>query len=747
DTDWQDLDTRTGFQQNHNLSLSGANDQTNYYVSFGYTDLKGILLGNDQRKYQMRFKLEQKALDIVTVGVNANISHVTNNGLNTGTNALSGNIANALRALPNVPAKWNDGTYNLSPTNTLGAGANGTVIADNYPNILYVLDHNIYRNKNLNVTGNAFVNVEIIKGLNLKTQIGINLLNGEDYQYWNPIHGDGRGNNGYLFQQAIPYFRYNWTNTLSYNKQLGDHNINAVAGLEFQKTRDRFYRAEGNNITSSFFGENGNIITNSVATPSIGGGVSEGAFRSYFIRASYAYKDRYIVSGTFRRDALSSLAPGNQNANFPGVSAGWRISQENFFKNAEGLSFISNLKLRGGYATVGNVDIGYYPYAGTFKPVQYGSTLGLAFNQLANPNLSFETSKKYNIGLDLGLLEDRINITADLFKNDIDGMIMEAPIAPSLGVPGNSKPNVYFLNAGKMYNKGFELSINSTNISNDKFTWTTSFNVTFLKNEVTQLANGNADLISPYNITRVGERIGEFYGYVSRGVNPANGNPLWEKADGSVIQGDYSKKSGWFKYDPSKPDDVSQAAEALGQNDKRLLGHSMPTYYGGLNNTVTYKGFDLNVFFSFSGGNKVYNVTRQEALNNQKFMNNGKEILNRWTTPGQVTDVPKLYNGSDGFVLQTGNVNSRFLEDGAFIRAQNIGIGYTFPKRLIESIRLSNIRVYAQVQNAFVITKYTGVDPELNASLSSSTVNTQPGLDYNTNPVPRSYTLGVNIGL
>ncbi|WP_161964122.1 SusC/RagA family TonB-linked outer membrane protein [Chitinophaga flava] len=748
DTDWQKLVTRTGFQQNHALSMSGANDQTNYYVSVGYSDLTGILVGNNQKKYQARLKIEQKAFDVVTVGVNMGVSHITNNGMNTSQSGLSSNLSNALRSLPNVPAQWNDGTYNLSPTNTLGSGSNKLTISDNYTNIKYVLDNNIYRNQNLNITGNTFANVKILKSFDLRTQIGINYLNGEDFQYWNPIHGDGKSPNGIVFQQFLPSFRYNWVNTLSYNKVIGSHNVNAVIGIENQKTRERSFWGNGTNLTNPFFGVN-NLIDASIATQTAGGNVIERAFQSYFGRATYGYKDRYLLSATLRRDAISSLPIGKQNVTLPGASVAWRVSQEDFFKNAN-INFISNLKLRGGYAKVGNVDIGAYPYAGTYKPVLYGPLLGIAFGQMYNPDLTFETSKKINVGLDLGLLQDRITVTADYFKNDIDNMILASPLPPSLGVPSTGKPNVFYSNVGKMYNKGVELTINSTNIQRKDLTWTTSFNLSFIQNKVTALVN-NADISYAYNVTRVGESMGSFYGFESAGVNTANGNPLWKRADGSIIQGyqgiDNDPKNGkYFAYDPAKPEDVSTQVASLSSGDKKILGRALPTYYGGLNNTVTYKGFDFNIFLSFSGGNKVYNVTRQETLNNQKFQNNGKEVLNRWTTPGQVTDVPKLYYGSDNFVLQSGNVNSRFLEDGSFIRAQNIGLGYSLPKSMLERVRISNLRVYAQVQNAFVITKYKGLDPELN-TYTDSRANTQPGLDYNTNPVPRTYTFGINVGL
>ncbi|RAJ75486.1 TonB-linked SusC/RagA family outer membrane protein [Chitinophaga dinghuensis] len=738
DTDWQDVVFRNGFQQNHSLSVSGATEQNNYYFSLLYADLNGMLVGNNQKKYQARMRVEQKALDIVTFGINAGISNVTNYGLQTGTNALSNNVSAALRALPNVPVMLPDGSYNVNwAGNTLGLGSNLIPIADNYPNIKYPLDKNVFRNNNLNITGNTFVNVEILKGLNLRTQLGINLLNGEDYQYYDPKHGDGKGLNGYELQQAIPSFRYNWANTLSYNKTLGKSNVNAVAGFELQKSRERFYYAQGTGLSNtSLAGDN--IVSGSLTTPTIGGGITERAFKSMFARASYTYADRYIVSASIRRDAISSLPIGNQNANLPGVSAGWRLSEESFFKHGNIANVVSNLKIRGGFAKVGNTEIGAFPYFGSFSGVNYGTLSGFTYGQLYNANLSFETSKKSNIGFDLGLLKDRITITADYFKNDIDGMILLVPTAPSLGIPNYTRPNVIAQNVGKMYNKGTEISVTSVNIHKGSFEWTTSANITFIKNEVTSLVS---DITGTYNLTRQGRSIGELYGYVSKGVNSANGFPIYQKADGSLIQGNPASQS-YSVYDPTKPADVSTAA-SLSPDDRQFLGKGTPTYFGGLTNTVKYKGFDFNIFLSFAGGNKIMNVTRQETLNNQKFQNNGKEILNRWTTPGQVTDVPKLWQGSDAFLLLSGNTNSRFVEKGDFIRAQNIGLGYSLPTNLINRAHLSSARFYFQVQNAFVITKYTGADPELN----TSTGNLSPGVDYNTSPVPRTYTFGVNIGL
>lgn len=740
DTDWQDLVLRTGFQQSHALSFSGASEQTNYFFSLGYSNLEGSSYGNDQVKYNVRAKLEQKAFDRLTFGINMGVTHTTDNGLNAGTNALSGNIGGVIRLFPNVPATWPDGTYNLSDDNQrLGRGGNTQEIDDNYTNIKYVLDHNIYNNKSLNLTGNAFADVEILQGLNVRTQIGINYLNGEYYRYWNPVHGDGRGSNGSISQYSLPQFRYNWQNTISYNRTLGDHKIGAVAGMEYQKTRTRYFFASGTNLSDVYFGEE-NVISSSLGTQQIGGGVTERAFESYFVRANYAFKDRYLISATLRHDKISSLPWGNQGATLPGASIGWRISQEEFFKNANGLHFISDLKIRGGYAKVGNVEIGNYPYAGMFDARQYGDLSGIQYGQMANPRLSFETSKKTNVGLDLALFDDRITFTGEYFRNNLDGLIMAAPVAPSLGVP----LNYVNLNIGQMYNHGWEFSLGGLVLQQGEFSWNATLNFTSVQNKVTKLANNNADLTNTYHITRVGNSVASFYGYESAGVNPANGNPLWVKADGTIIQGDI-KTSKYYVYDPAKPDDMSQAS-SLSSSDKRILGQSSPTWYGGFNNTFSYKNFDLNISLVFSGGNKIYNGTRQETLTNMKFQNAGKELLDRWTTPGQVTDVPMMYYGSGAgnFINQNGSLNSRFLEDASFLRAQNIGLGYRFPASLLNRIKLSNLRIYAQVQNAFILTKYKGLDPELNNSV---TTNREYGLDYNTNPVPRTYTFGINVGL
>lgn len=747
DTDWQSIVFRTAFQQNHALSISGANDQTNYFVSMGYTDMDGISYPNSLKRYSLRTRVEQKVLnDRLTIGINNAVTHTTNRALNNSGNSTSSFIQGLIYSFPNVPAVWPDGSYNLTgDLLALGQGANTRSSIRGNVNQAYVIDNNIYKYQQLNITGNAFAELNITEGLNFRTQIGLNYMLGEDYLYFDPGHGDGRPVGGRVVQYSMPRLRYNWQNLLTYNKEIGDHSLNAVIGQEMQMTTMRSFFLNATGLSSTYFGENENIITGTLSNQTVGGSSAQNALDSFFGRAHYAYKGRYLLSATLRNDKLSALPINNQSALLPGASVGWRISEEDFFQS----SWINNLKIRGSWAKVGNTEIGNYPSAGIFAGTQYGTTNGIRYSQIANPDLRFETSQKVDVGIDIGLFDNRISIIADYFDNNIDNLILATPIPPSLGVPFSQMNN----NVGAMYNRGLEFGLNAITINKANFGWSTSFNITFLKNEVLRLYEGQP-INYLYHTVQEGEAIGSFYGYVSRGVNSANGNPLFEKADGTVVQRAFGNNGAWSIYNPSNAADESQVTTGLTLADKRILGLSNPTWYGGFNNSFRYKNLDGTIFFTFSGGNKVYNRTRQESLNQQGFAGAGRELLDRWTTPGQVTDVPKLYFNSDDYALQAGNLNSRFLENGNFLRAQNITLGYTFNPAMLSAIHARSFRIFAQVQNAFVITAYTGLDPEISNINTGNFLtndvqasNIQSGLDFNANPIPRTFTFGLNIGL
>lgn len=718
DTDWQKVLFRTGFTQNHSLSLSGGTDKSNYFFSGGYTDIKGVTVDNSQRKYMVRASVEQKALDIFTFGFNTAISYVQNQGLNTDPGALSGNVGAGLVLLPNVPVYNPDGSYNISG-NALGKGANKIGIANDLPNIKAVLDNNVYRNQNTTINGNAFVSAKIIDGLSVRSQIGVNALYGEDYLYWSPFHGDGNSTNGYLYQQYNPSFNYVWTNNLSYNKTFHRHSFGVVAGTEYQKTRVRNFNASGTGLSNIYFGPE-NLISGTVANQFVGGDITENAISSYFGRVNYSFDDRYLLTLTYRSDKLSSLGPNSKAANLPGVSVGWRLSDEDFFKKSNSLKFIDELKIRASYAKTGNANIGNYPFANIYAPNTYGSQNGVAYSTFGNQGLTFETSNKFDVGLDASFLKGRINLTADYYRNNNNNLILKVPTAPSLGVPGNSIAE----NIGALTNQGYEFAISSKNIKSRSFTWTTDFNLSFNHSKITDLYQGQ-DILYSATLFRVGLPRNENFLYQSAGVNPANGNPLFIKANGQIVQGNIPNTT-YYLYDPKNPADISTPA-TLSASDRKPSGTFTPTYFGSLNNTFTYKNFDLTLYFVFSGGNKILNSDLAGFVTDNSFENSSVAILNRWTTPGQITNVPRLYSGGSAFHT----ASTAYLENGDFIRAQQFKLGYSLPTNLINHIKLSKVHVYASVDNAFLITGYKGLDPEVSAG---------------SNPRPRTIIFGLNVG-
>ncbi|QNK64803.1 TonB-dependent receptor [Pedobacter sp. PAMC26386] len=718
DTDWQKVIFRTGFSQNHNIAVSGGTEKSNYYFSGGFSDMQGVTVNNSQRKYAFRARVEQKALNIFTFGFNTAITYVKNLGLNTDPGAVSGNVVSGLVLFPNVPVYNPDGSYNIV-NGVLGRGANKIGISNDYPNIKAVLDNNVFRNQNTTINGNAFISAKIIDGLTFRSQIGINALYGEDYNYWSPLIGDGYSTNGYIFQQSLPSFNYVWTNTLNYNKTIGQHTISAVAGTEFQKTRVRNFNASGTNLSNVYFGPQ-NLISGTLTNPSVGGDITENAIRSYFGRVNYSFADRYLLTFTYRSDRLSSLGPDSKAANLPGVSIGWRISDEDFFKKSSAFKFIDELKIRTSYAKTGNADIGNYPFANLYAPTSYGSQNGVSYNRFGNDKLTYETSNKFDIGLDASFLKNRITFTADYYQNNNNNLILNVPIPPSLGVPNNTIAR----NIGALYNHGYEFAISSENIKNKSFTWTTNFNLSFNNNKITDLYQGQ-DILSSASLFRVGLPRNENFLYQSAGVNPANGNPLFIKANGQMVQGNIPNTT-YYNYDPKNPGDLS-TQNSLTSADRMPSGTYSPTYFGSLNNTFTYKNFDLTLYFVFSGGNKILNGDRAGFLTDNSFENSSVETLNRWTTPGQITNVPRLYSGGSSFHT----ASTAYLESGNFIRAQQFKLGYSLPAKLISHLKINRVHIYAAADNAFLITKYKGLDPELDAG---------------SNPRPRTLTFGLNVG-
>lgn len=735
-TDWQKAVLRSAaFQTDNLLSASGSFGKSNYYTSIGYTKQEGVAIPNEMKRFSTRANIDHQAFDWLKIGTNLSFTKTDYVGLNTGSSSLSGNIYNAIKQLPNTPIyNPNHPTgYNIDfqDPRIVGRWQNLLQAGDNITNIMYVLDHNKLQSSVNRLIGSVYANIRLYPFLDYRIQVSADQSQTKGFYYYNPVHGDGQGGNGEIRNDFSDYLRNNIQNILTFNKTFAEkHNVTLVLVNEYQKQKLQSFYGGGKDLSNTFF--NNGVISGSIGTPQSGGGITEQGILSYAARFNYNYNGKYFLQASVRRDGLSSLPSKNKWGNFPGVSAGWTVSKENFMQRFSNV--ISDLKLRASYAKVGNTDIGNYPYLGLFSNLKYANYNGLAYSQIGNNELRWETSKKIDYGVDLALFKNKLRFTFDYFENKISDMILDAPLALSLGVPNNSISK----NIGDMQNKGLEFSVDYNVINTQNFGLDVNANVTFMKNKVLTLANNNADIFSSANnIIRVGESLRSIYGFEYWGVNAANGNPVYYKADGSLVQGVVGK-GVYAVFDPSNPNDVSKAANLSALTDRKVLGSSLPKYFGGVSFKFRFYDFDLGTTVRFSGGNKIFNATRRDLMT-LNFNNNSTEILGRWQSPSNPGDgmTPKLFFADNTLSNSTSNASSRFLEDASFIKFDVISLGYNFPKEALKAIGVRGLRVYFQAQNAFIITKYKGLDPEMESA----------GVDFNGTPRQRVFSMGLNVSL
>lgn len=731
ETDWYDYMYQTGHSHNHNLSISGASEATNYFVSINYSNQNGFLVKNSFVRKSAKVNLDHRLLKGLHIGTNFSYTNGVNNNLTTGINNSFGrnNLTRLSMVLPpNVLPYNTDGSYNING-NSLGFGPNTILVG--YFNPLPQIDNDKFTSESNNALGLLYAEWELFKGFKVKTAYSINSLNVSNTSFSNPIQGNGFGSNGSAGADFANNYRTGFTNTINYTTTVAkDHHINVLAGYEEIHTEMKSASTTRTGVTDRYFQTYaGGFTTISSAT----GDYSESGYRSYFSNVLYDFRKKYLLSASFRRDGFSGLAPDHKFGNFGGGSIGWNLSEENFYKNSSLSNTVSNIKLRASYGQVGNVNIGDYASSSLYGSGTYGGVAALTLSQTGNPNLRWETSKKTDIGINIGLLQNRITIDADYYNNNIDGLILAAPQSPSKGIPGNSINT----NVGSMYNRGFEFDVRAHIIDGGAFRWTAGFNISTLKNRVTALAN-NTDIwtasLETSNITRTGYSVGSVYVVKTSGVNPDNGLRTYINRAGATVQ--YNPASAaWSYLDGTK----APAMDAYG--DGVVLGATLPTYYGGFNNNFSYNNFDLFVNVVFSGGNYIYNGTRA-TLMESSFFNNQVDILRRWKTPGQITDIPAVYYNdrqASGSVLP----HSANVENGGYIKLGTTSLGYNVPSMLYKQAGISSIRVYASASNIILHTKYTGSDPEISANGDS---NTAAGRDKNSVPAGKSFTFGINVG-
>lgn len=741
-TDWQkEVLVDNAPVQTHTLSVSGGNARTTYYFSLNFAKTQGVVFSNKNRSYRVRLNLDHEINKFIKVGDYITLSRQEDYDQNNGSNSLGGAIASTLRLLPNVSpySATTPSGYNIVyPGNSMGLGSNLQSVDDNWFNVAFTLHNNKAYSDKYRIINNAYIEVSPFKGLKLHSQASADFLNDMSFTSWDPRHGDGGSStNGLVDNYNGNRLRYVWQNYFNYNVTIaGKHNIFVTGGHELQKTNVRFSEATGQNISDIFFVKE-NLISGTATIQSVGGNYTQEGFESLFGRLNYDYKNKYFIQGSIRRDGQSSLASNKRYGIFPGFSAGWRISEEKFWQNSF-LKVVNEAKLKGSYAKVGNPLTGF-PYLSTYSSFPYGNIGGIAQNNVGNSDLQWETSKKYDFGAEFSFLKNRFSLTFDWFKNDVDNVVLAVPTPPSAGVPGNS----IFKNVGSMQNKGIELAVNASIIQGRKFSWLLNANYSKVDNKMTSLYSVGGTPVpyivsGNYNILRVGDPIYILYGYQYAGVNSSNGNPVYINAAGKYVQ--QAIPSGVYSILDGKNSTTPGASSPLTFNDKTKLGNPTPTWYGGVSNSFSYGGFNLDVMLRYSGGNKIMNITRQEALFSQSFHNNGTEILNRWTTAGQETDVPRLYYGQSANINQTNNAISRFVEKGDYLRLQNVSLSYSLNTKTME--RFSNgyihgLRIFVQGQNLHVWTKYKGADPD--------NANAQ-GLDAAVSPQVRTISFGLNVG-
>ncbi len=745
-TNWNDYIYRKGFSHSHSVSVQGGNENTTYYFSAGYTAQQGIIQKNDFYRRNILFNVDSKVSKAITIGAKISYSNESNLA-SASSGSLNGEAFNtaglgriAIVNAPNVSPYRNDGSFNIAANNVVGSMSNKLPQVGFY-NPAQILALNRSNSENNHVQSNVYLQVKPFSFLTLKSLYGIDYLYVDNDLFQNPFHGDGFSAAG----SASATFSKNnstiWTNTAQFDYTFASkHNLSVLIGSEQQRR------------TSQGFGLNRQTLSDpaytviqagfTVNNPS-GLGFGENYLLSSFGRLNYNFNKKYFLGGNVRQDEYSAL--GQKKGVFWGASAAWEVSQEDFWASSKLDNVISNFKIRGSYGKVGNIGgIGDYSTFSTFGSGIYGNLATLAFSSAGNPQLKWETSKKLDVGFSMGFLKNRLSIEVDYFKNDIDELILNVTQSPSTGI-GSVPANV-----GSMYNKGLEFTINGTPIQGKDFTWTSSFNITSVKNNVTALDPTLPEIITStsglesVNRTKVGYPLGYLFVVRSAGVDPATGRRIFINSAGNKVLYQFVAPAGQFNY--SNPDGTRYVgpggATSISQGaDGVYYQNTIPKIYGGFDNTFRYKGFDLNILLTYQADFYVYYGTNA-GLHDQRFWNNHVDVLTAWKKPGDVTSIPKpvyLDNVSNGSAIPM-DIN---VFKGDFVKLRNITLSYNLPKNILDKVKLNNLRFYVSGQNLAIWSKYPGPDPEVSSNGNSTTGQ---GVDRNTIGNARTITVGLNVG-
>lgn len=713
-TNWFKAATRPGEVINRTITLSGSDKSSKFFLSGNYLKQTGALLNTDFTRYSVRIGAEKRFSDKLNIGTN--IYGASSEGSNSdfGDNILSP-MFSIQTAQPNLPIYNADGSYYKY---------------QGKDNALALLLEPTNHTTNRLVNGSMFLDYEIIKNLTFHFGAGAEFQENIQGKYTPRTLAAGAALQGSGSEENKTYFRWSTEQYLTYKLELEKHTISAMIGTSNQKDTYQRMKAAGTGFSNdilTYHNLQGAAVYSKPETEK-----TETKLTSYFSRLNYAFDDKYLVSFTIRKDGSSRFGPNNKFGIFPSGAIAWKMSNESFIQN---LNTFSELKLRASYGITGNDGIGDYTYMKRLSP--FGVTIapdsfvgGTEPVNLANPDLKWEQTAQTNLGLDLGFFNDKLTATIDVYQKKTTDALLNIPVGGWWGFPTQT------INSGVIKNRGIEIGITNQNFRTDKFSWSTSLNIAYNKQEIISLADNVSIIstntsnpsgtVSAQEFTRLvpGKEMSELYGYKYAGVIKT----------GEVYSAQPNSVAGDPKYVDLNGDGTINA------NDRTYLGNSTPHYVAGLNNDFRFGNFDLNVFFQGAFDYSVYNMTAMVGESTTNIT-----ALNRWVAgTNENTDIPR-----DGYYKSKygSYVNSKFVEEASYVRLKNISIGYSIPQDVLKQAKfIDNIRLYAIGQNLFTITNYSGNDPEVNAHTASATSqNLGGGIDFNSFPASRTFILGIKV--
>lgn len=693
DTNWEDVLYRTGKTASHTLSASGGNDKTTYFLSGSYFDQTGTVEATALERTTGRANIESKSGNF-NFGLNSSFGF----SVFTNTDENTTGIAAPLNA-----ARW------TNPYETVyDASGNYTVITSGQPHGLQELIENTRDRKQIKGVGNVYVgyNVPFVKGLSLKTSLGGDFRNNETSTYFDPTTQSGRaslGGRGSFSRGTDRYFRYTSTSSINYSTTFAkDHRLTVSLLNEIIKTNSANFQFTGYGLGGAFSNEAG--ITPGNATnnfiPAVGGNGSINALLSYFANANYGYKGKYFLEGSVRRDGSSRFGANKKYANFGSIGASWIVSDETFMSGLKD-SFLDELKFKVSYGSAGNQNgIGNFQSRELYGRSVYNGVGGLVQTQLANPDLQWERKTTFNTGFEFSTFKGRLSGTVEYYNSITSDLFLNRQLSRTTGNTSLTS------NIGELQNSGIEASLNVDVLKLKGFSWNVNASLTYNENKINSLVGDQKEIIGGITINRIGESINSLFVVPTAGVNPANGNQQYRKLNGSIT-------------------------ETYSAADRVIVGETQVPYFGGFGSVFSFKGFELNAFFSFVRGNKIFNNDKNNVINPSYYFDNlAIDNLREWRKPGDITNVPRF---DDVYVSGT----TRFVESGNFLRLRNATFSYNVPKKFLEKAKISSAKLFVQGQNIYTWHKFEGYDPEIAGGVNN-------GAQY---PALRTFTVGLNFGL